>query len=168
MATIPKRPVPIQLRYRGIALDREALQRLVSQGLDQEGAHADLGIGLILAGDRLVHRLNRDFRGKDRPTDVLSFTNDEPDLDPDEPRLLGEVIISLPQCVRQAREQAVPTGVELVRLVVHGVLHVLGYDHIAPEDRKRMAPRERKLRAWATRQAIGASVLRASAARAPR
>ncbi len=137
--------------------------RLVNHGLDLEHAPEGDGLGVILAGDRLVRQLNRDFRGKDQTTDVLSFSNDAPDLDPEEPRLLGEIIISVPQCERQARTQAVRPGKELVRLVVHGLLHVLGHDHIEPKDRAVMVPKERRLREWARRNGIGEELLRGSA-----
>ncbi|MFN8548841.1 MAG: rRNA maturation RNase YbeY [Candidatus Eisenbacteria bacterium] len=138
---------------------------MINHGLDLERAPAGDGLGLVLAGDTLVRRLNREFRGKDTTTDVLSFSNGPEPLDPDEPRLLGEVIISVPQCLRQAREQAVPPGQELVRLVVHGLLHVLGHDHIEPKDRAVMVPKERRLRDWARRHGIGPRMLGARAAR---
>jgi probable rRNA maturation factor len=125
----------------------------------------------------MVRRLNREWRGKDRPTDVLSFpAGDPPPLPPgaDDPaRLqLGEIVISLPRCREQAAEQGVDPGVELARLVIHGVLHLLGHDHEEAGERARMQARERRLRAWAAQHGIGPGMLRmtgsAAAGRAPR
>jgi probable rRNA maturation factor len=117
-----------------------------------------------LAGDRLVRRLNREWRGKDRPTDVLSFpAGDPPPLPPGAEESsgphLGEIVISVPRCREQAAEQGVDPGVELARLVIHGVLHLLGYDHEDTMDRVRMQARERRLRAWAAESGIGPGML---------
>ena len=73
--------------------------------------------------------LNREHRGKDEPTDVLSFPIDEDDDLDGVTRLLGDVVICVPVAERQAAEQGVEPGDELVDLLVHGVLHLLGYDH---------------------------------------
>jgi probable rRNA maturation factor len=119
-----------------------------------------------LAGDRLVRRLNREWRGKDRTTDVLSFpAGDPPPLPPGGEEssgpYLGEIVISVPRCREQAATQGVDPGVELVRLVIHGVLHLLGCGHEDAKDRVRMQVRERKLRVWAARGGIGPGMLRA-------
>ncbi len=176
------RPVPIQVRTRGQRFDRGAIRELVRACLDREKAPPGAGVGVVLAGDRVIARLNRDYRGKDRTTDVLSFAYDAPPRRtgeaarrsrlargartaqaPDaaalgEETLLGEVFVSLPVCRAQAREQGVPLGVELVRLLVHGVLHILGHDHERPRDAARMRPRERALRAWAAREGLGGTL----------
>lgn len=80
-------------------------------------------------GDRAVRRLNRDFRGHDRPTDVLSFPGEE---GPDG-RHLGDVVISVPAARRQAAERGHPVEREVRLLVLHGLLHCLGYDHEADQ-----------------------------------
>ena len=99
-----------------------------------------------------MRRLNRDWRGKDRPTDVLSFAQAEgPGGAP--PGLLGDVVISLDTARRQAAERAAPLGAELDRLLIHGVLHLLGYDHErSPAEARRMQRRERALGATARRR----------------
>ncbi|HUO86746.1 MAG TPA: rRNA maturation RNase YbeY [Thermoanaerobaculia bacterium] len=76
-------------------------------------------------GDRAIRAMNRDFRGRDRPTDVLSFPGEEGDEGPH----LGDVAISVPAARRQAADQQVPVERELRRLLLHGVLHCLGHDH---------------------------------------
>lgn len=92
-------------------------------------------------GDARMRRLNKDYRGKDRTTDVLSF----PLLEgkrlakaPKRPLPLGDVVISLPRTRRQAAERGVPFRDELALLLVHGILHLLGFDHATPAQEKRM------------------------------
>ena len=150
------RPVPIALRSRAAVVDRGALRRFIASCLDREGVPAAEGLGLVLAGDRLVRRLNREWRGLDRTTDVLSFPLDAgPPLPPEAlaslPVLRGEVVVSIPRCLEQARAQKVTAGAELARLIAHGLLHCLGYDHETARARARMEPRERAARAWARR-----------------
>ena len=86
------------------------------------------GVSIVLAGDARVRRLNRNFRGKDRNTDVLSFPSGGAEL-PDGTRPLGEIVISVAQAARQAEAAGHSLAVELRLLVIHGYLHLLGYDH---------------------------------------
>ena len=83
-------------------------------------------VTVVLTGDRDIRRLNREFRGKDRPTDVLSFDIGD-GLAPGEP--FGDVVISVETARRQARDYDAPLVNEMQRLIVHGVLHLCGYDH---------------------------------------
>jgi probable rRNA maturation factor len=102
-------------------------------------------LSLLLVSDAVMRRLNRAWRGRDRATDVLSFAQAEgPGGAP--PGLLGDVVISLDTARRQAAERAASLGSELDRLLVHGVLHLLGYDHErSPAEARRMRRRERAL-----------------------
>jgi rRNA maturation RNase YbeY len=84
-------------------------------------------ISLVLAGDGLLRRLNREYRGKDRPTDVLSFPGDGGEAG------LGDVVISLATAERNARGLGRTLPQELDLLALHGFLHVLGYDHEADD-----------------------------------
>jgi probable rRNA maturation factor len=106
------------------------------------GAAAALGVrgevAVVLAGDRLLHRLNRDYRGKDRPTDVLSFPGDGGEGG------LGDVVISVETAARNARALGRTLARELDVLALHGFLHVLGYDH--ENDDGTMNRLERRLR----------------------
>jgi probable rRNA maturation factor len=95
-------------------------------------------VSVVLAGDRLLHRLNRDYRGKDRPTDVLSFPGDGGEAG------LGDVVISVETAERNARGPGRSLARELDVLALHGFLHVLGYDH--ETDDGRMDRLERRLR----------------------
>lgn len=91
-------------------------------------------IGISYVDDEEIRRLNRMYRGKDAVTDVLSFASDFVE----HTGMLGDVVISYAQAVRQAEEGDVE--LELVDLIVHGVLHVLGYDHEEPADAAIMFP----------------------------
>ncbi len=155
------RRVGISVRTRGVQLHRESVRRLVRHCLEAENGEVGRGLDVVLCGDRVMRRLNREFRQKDRTTDVLSFSDPEGvPLPPDVPASpLGEVVVSLPECRRQAADRDIDSGVELVRLIIHGTLHVLGFDHEIEVDRKCMEPRERQLRAWARTAQIGPQLL---------
>jgi probable rRNA maturation factor len=120
---------------------RRAARLAVGQG-SPPGQTVPVEISLTLTEDRRVQELNRDYRGQDRPTDVLSFSLWEgqvpPPPPPGQPRLLGDVVISLETARRQASEQGHDLRREVAWLISHGVLHLLGYDHPDPESRKRM------------------------------
>ncbi len=88
-------------------------------------------VQLVLVGDRQMRHLNASYRGKDRTTDVLSF-NLEPgpeSLASGVVPLWGEIYISMPRAIAQAREQEVPLLTEVARLLIHGLLHLAGHDH---------------------------------------
>lgn len=102
-------------------------------------------VSVLLTNDKGIQRLNRRFRGKNKPTDVLSFP--APPLQNAKPaeRVAGDLAISVPTAVRQAAEQGHLLAVEIKVLMLHGLLHLAGYDH--ETDDGRMARRERLLRA---------------------
>jgi probable rRNA maturation factor len=88
-------------------------------------------LGVSLADDAGQQRLNREWRGVDRPTNVLAFSAWEPGAPtpPDAPLLLGDVVLAFETVAREADEQGKPFADHLSHLVVHGVLHLMGYDH---------------------------------------
>ncbi|HEY2031522.1 MAG TPA: rRNA maturation RNase YbeY [Myxococcales bacterium] len=96
-------------------------------------------VSLSIVPDGEMRQLNRRFRGKDKPTDVLSFPLQEGR------RHLGDVVISLDTARRQAAEGGWPLSVELRRLLAHGLLHCAGHDHETPRDAQRMQRAERRL-----------------------
>jgi probable rRNA maturation factor len=104
---------------------------------------------LVITGDEGIWELNRDYRGVDAPTDVLAFSAREEAGDfvaaPEASEYLGDVIVSYPRAVAQAREQGHPAEQELNLLIVHGILHLLGYDHAEEEEKAAM---------WARQEAI--------------
>jgi len=100
-------------------------------------------LSLSLVGDARIQRLNREWRGKDKPTDVLSFpAGDMPAVGL---RPLGDVIISLDTAKRAARAFGTTLEQELALYLAHGLLHLLGHDHHAKADARRMAREERRL-----------------------
>jgi probable rRNA maturation factor len=122
-------------RQRRRRVSAERLRRmLVAAG---EALRVEGELTVVLAGDRLLRRLNRDYRGKDRPTDVLSFSGDAGFG-------LGDVVISVETAERNALSLGRTLGQELDVLALHGLLHVLGHDH--ETDDGTMDRLERRLR----------------------
>ena len=118
------------------AFPADLLERAARAVLDLSGVpDADLTIALV--DDIRIQGLNRDFLGHDAPTDVLSFPADEPDPETGR-RYLGDIVISLPRAAEQARERGHAVEAEMQLLVVHGVLHLLGYDHAEAGEKDRM------------------------------
>jgi probable rRNA maturation factor len=118
----------------------EDLARAAAQAaLSQEGAGAD-GVTLLLTDDATVGELNARFRGQDKPTNVLSFPA------PANPEhFLGDVALAWGVCAREAADQGKPVGHHLQHLVAHGVLHLLGYDHIGDDEAEAMEGLERDI-----------------------
>ncbi|MCX7284689.1 MAG: rRNA maturation RNase YbeY [Novosphingobium sp.] len=108
----------------------EATARIVP-----ELAHDNLLVSLVLADDEEVHALNRQWRAKDKPTNVLSFpmlSREEvlhAAADEDAPGMLGDMILAHGVCLREAAEKNVSAQVHATHLIVHGLLHLAGYDH---------------------------------------
>ena len=105
----------------------------------------DAELSIVLCDDLFIHPLNRDYRAKDRPTDVLSFAQREGDFAFQDDPVLGDVIISLETTVRQAEERGHPLNKELSILLVHGILHLIGYDHIEDDEAAIMEAKEKEL-----------------------
>jgi probable rRNA maturation factor len=95
-------------------------------------------LSVLLCDDATIHALNRDYRKKDKPTDVLAFAMREGDDGHLAGDLLGDVIISLETATRQAKERGVVTRDEVMMLLAHGLLHLLGWDHQTDADDRRM------------------------------
>ena len=136
-------PVHMQTHVRRVTFDQARLDRLARAILsDVREASAELGI--LLVGDQRMRSLNRQYRGKDRSTDVLAFAMREaPHSSAD---LLGDVVIAVPTAVRQAKQGQRSLDEELAVLLVHGILHLCGYDHERSEkDARRMQRRERMI-----------------------
>ena len=109
-----------------------------------------LSASILFADDAEVHALNREWRGKDKPTNVLSFPmlerQDLLDLSPDgPPELLGDIALALETCEREAAEKGLRLDQHATHLIVHGLLHLAGHDHeISPEDARIMEQLEIK------------------------
>jgi probable rRNA maturation factor len=113
-------------------------------GLAWQGA---VELGITLADDANQRQLNRDYRGRDKPTNVLAFPVWEPGtrLPSGAPVLLGDVVLALESVAQEAAEQEKPIGDHLVHLTVHGVLHLLGYDHMTHVEAAAMESLERSI-----------------------
>jgi probable rRNA maturation factor len=136
--------------------DADWFRRIVEETLKAQGVSPSAEMGLVITDQARVQELNRTYRGEDRPTDVLAFymTSEEEKqgvaserfvVAPDGKLHLGEVIISYPQAVIQAQERGHSVAKELAILIIHGVLHLLGYDHERPEQKREMAAREQAI-----------------------
>ncbi|HBS59653.1 MAG TPA: rRNA maturation RNase YbeY [Firmicutes bacterium] len=131
-------------------LDVLARRVLGKMALDRE-LDEDIEVGVLWVDDAYIHTLNKEYRGKDCPTDVLSFAlreqiGDEPEIidDPFDEMLLGDIVISLETAQRQAAEYGHGLEREVAFLIVHGMLHLLGYDHEKEQDRAIMQQEEEK------------------------
>ena len=129
----------------------EKLEQLLSDGLNAVAKLHGLGekeeVDITIVTDEEIHALNRDYRNVDRATDVLSFALDEDGGEPElvggpEVHLLGDIIISAETAARQAEEFGHGLEREIVYLAVHGLLHLLGYDHMQEEDKVVMRAKE--------------------------
>ena len=123
----------VDLVLEGVAeagLDPASVERLVTGVLEDLGVEGQCALAVCLVDDDAIRALNRTHRGLDSVTDVLSFPVDGLDpLPPGMERELGDVVISLAQARRQAGDEGVSEHEELTHLVVHGVLHLAGFDH---------------------------------------
>lgn len=133
------------------------LQKVAEHVLLAQGTGSKVELSLVITTQERVQQLNRDYLGRDRPTDVLAFgmlpelsaggvAEAPPFVTPPNGVVhLGEVIISYPQAVIQAREHHHSVEKEIAILIIHGVLHLLGYDHEEPESERQMRAREREI-----------------------
>lgn len=133
---------------------RSWLKNVVKAVLDAEKIDETVDVDVFITDDRQIHKMNLQYRGIDKPTDVLSFALTEKGADaagidfpegPDEVRNLGEIIISYPRVIEQAGENGVTIDDELTLLITHGSLHLLGYDHENAADSRKMRNREKTI-----------------------
>jgi len=134
---MPKIMVRADRAYRK-QIDPRRLREAARKTLAHESAPSRAELTLVLTGDDEIRDLNRRYRGVDAPTDVLSFADAEADMRLVEPVYLGDVIISYPRAEAQAASAGHPVAAELLLLVVHGVLHLLGHDHADRAEKRKM------------------------------
>ena len=133
-------------------LDLTAFERLATFVLDREDAPEMVELSIAVVDLAEMTELNERYRGKDGPTDVLSFECDDlcAVVEPDDPLMLGDVVIAPEVAEAQAAQYGHTVEEELNLLLVHGILHLLGYDHEDDADATAMQARERSLLvAWA-------------------
>lgn len=126
----------------------QLLRRVAERALSAEGVHEPVDVSLVVTDDDEIRRLNAAYRGVDRPTDVLSFPQTVPGDEtpfvaaPGQARQLGDIVISFPRAREQAEEYGHSLERELSYLTVHGLLHLLGYDHEQEDERRIMREKE--------------------------
>jgi probable rRNA maturation factor len=123
--------------YTSLPLPEKDIVKLVGTIYEKEKVSGKRVTNIVFCSDYVIRKLNRDYREKDKATDVLSFPFDDSDL-------LGEIYISLQRAKVQAKRFGISYNDEISRLVVHGMFHLLGFDHIEDKDRKKMEAKEHK------------------------
>ena len=138
----------------GGCLEADWIQNIAGQVLIAQGVSPEAELGLVITGQEKVQQLNKNYLGRDNPTDVLAFSllpeqpvQDSPSFvqPPDGVLHLGEVIISYPQAVVQAEERGHSVKREVAILVIHGILHLLGFEDEKPELKRVMSTREEEI-----------------------
>lgn len=152
---MPKPQINISInRKLNISINKSWIRSIILETLESGGIEVPVEMGLVITDNEVIQELNRTYRNEDKPTDVLSFhmpfdRGQEPGIPfvspPDGVKHLGEVVISYPKAVHQAQEHGHSITQELALLLVHGVLHLLGYDHERTSEERRMRAREKKI-----------------------
>ncbi len=140
--------IAVQNRQRKITLDTPKVKRLLTRVMTYLGC-AEQELSLVWGNDELLHNLNRDYRQKDRPTNVLAFPQTPVAEIEGTALLLGDVIVSLPTAAREAHDLNQALETRVVYLAVHGLLHLLGYDHVgSATERNQMESLEHEILAY--------------------
>ena len=126
-------------------LKKQTIRRNLTKVLSDLGCH-DKELSVLFTDDDDIAQLNRNYRGKEGPTNVLAFPMTGSSGADIETCLLGDVVISVDTAQKESIELAEPTTVTINRLLIHGLLHLLGFDHTgSPEDAQRMEKEEKRL-----------------------
>lgn len=125
-------------------IDLEAVKKIACEIMTQEKLPDNAELSLVFCDDDTIKDLNNNFRGKNEPTDVLSFPMTQNKFVNFEPEtiLLGDIVISLDTALKQAKELKHSLTTEITFLLIHGILHLIGFDHINEDERKVMLKRE--------------------------
>lgn len=139
----------ININYRDEAdkqeKNEEVIERVCQEAALVYGLGPNAEISILLCHNAYIHELNKQYRDIDRPTDVLSFAlneGEEDGYDGPDTALLGDIVISLDKVQEQADEYGHSVERELAYLTIHGMLHILGYDHMEPDDKAEMRKEE--------------------------
>ncbi|NMB20757.1 MAG: rRNA maturation RNase YbeY [Firmicutes bacterium] len=126
----------------------ELITRAFALAAQLEGLQGDIEVSVTFVDDTAIQELNRDYRGIDEPTDVLSFPQDDEDdfgVLAEIPTTLGDIVISLQRARDQAEEYGHSVTREVLYLAVHGFFHLVGYDHHTPDEQRSMREREEQV-----------------------
>lgn len=128
-------------------INEEKIEKYIKDVLEGEfDSEKPVYLSVYLTGNEDIQRINRDYRGKDQPTDVISFAyheTDEFDVGPYD--TLGDIIVSLERVKEQAADYGHSFEREFYYVLTHGILHLLGYDHIEEEEKKEMREKEEEI-----------------------
>ena len=139
----------VENRTTTYRLDRRGVMRIIAGVLKAAKVGRVAGLGFVFLDDRSIRRLNRRYMKHDRPTDVLCFRLDEGGRS--SRGILGEIYISIDRAAVQSKRFGASPGEELVRYIIHGVLHLVGYDDRTRRERVRMSHKEDWILAWLSR-----------------
>lgn len=146
--TADRYDVVIELAAPADDVDVQSLVTMLTTVLAEEAVEDGSALTAVLADDGILRALNLEHRGADEPTDVLSFPADEGEPFPEvadaagEPRYLGDIAVSLETVRQQAADLGLAFDLELRHVLLHGTLHLLGFDHLTPADEAAMRARE--------------------------
>ena len=115
-----------------VKLDRAALRRDARKILELLGA-GQKELSLMIVDDEGIREINRDYLRRDRPTNVIAFSLTEGDFGDVNPGVLGDVVVSADTAAREARAAGIPVEDAILYLIIHGILHLAGYDHEGPK-----------------------------------
>ncbi|WML25548.1 rRNA maturation RNase YbeY [Neobacillus sp. OS1-33] len=127
------------------------IERVINFAARKQMVEAHSEVSITFVSNERIQEINREYRDKDKPTDVISFAMEELGegevelIGADMPRVLGDIIISIPKAIEQAEEYGHSFLRELGFLAVHGFLHLLGYDHMTEEEEKEMFTRQKEI-----------------------
>ena len=138
-------PVEIENHQRKFPVNTYIYSRLANEAQKGLGEKAK-NVTITFVNNRRIRLINQEYRGKNRATDVLSFSYPPSSSFPGVPFPDGEILISIEKADRQAHEQNIPLETEIINLMIHGLCHLAGYDHeTGPKDSLRMKNAERKI-----------------------
>lgn len=129
----------------------DMIQQLVEKAADTESVEDGAELSITFVNNERIQEINRDYRDKDQPTDVISFAMEDMGegemeiVGVEMPRMLGDIIISIPRAKEQAEEYGHSFERELGFLAVHGFLHLLGYDHMTEKEEKVMFGKQKEI-----------------------
>ena len=139
--------IQIENYQKKVKINNQMIRKIVNTTFDvlEYQPHLTKEVSLTFVNDKFIQQLNKRYRGVDSPTDVLAFAMQEGSYAEINPGLLGDVVISVDTAERQAKELGHALERELAILLIHGLLHLVGYDHIEPSDAKLMRSKEEKI-----------------------
>ena len=148
--------IQIENRQRKLKILKRPLRKIATRILNASG-FPDGELSLLIVDNEGIRQINRDYLDRDRPTNVISFAMQEGEGGGVQPQLLGDVVISAERAAEDAREAGIPFEHELAFLLLHGILHLLGYDHErgSAADAALMEAREREIFALIEREMLG-------------